>query len=431
MSLTQAFLLMTYWYGGQGLCKDRTFWIRQSIIIAQDLGLDLTLDSCHTKRQRMLKRLWWCCFMRDQFVALMIWTPPQLGARHRHLPMLDLEDFELHEMSTSAFHHSHGWESVSSKDVRKYLATLCIAKAKLCVSINQILQVRYSSLRQESSERMSLMLVPKRSPGHGFEILELDRELREWYNGLPDMRAAELRSPMDAMFVHVFDVMAIHRAHLRLLFLSAVVALHRPQALDAACLLPPIYQQLSRTKLHDTAKEIAHVAISIKDLQVGTPLSPKGLNLLLPIMLAHLQDVQPLPETHQRSRLEKYHDSMRALDIIGDLAGSRVHLPPELEKAFLDFNILPSQEYSIPQSLSFQAMNNHRPPTMCENLSPYSLQLGTITVSELAMLKELGPAQRPLAITAHNSHLEQDGPSANVPNGRKEPAAIQFYPQLR
>src|SRR5258708_3031776 len=104
---------MTYWYGGRDTHKDRMFWIRQSVTIAQDLGLDINLESCHTKRKRMLKRLWWCCFMRDQFVALMIWTPPQLGARHRHLPLLELEDFELQEFSTSYLDRSQGWDFIS------------------------------------------------------------------------------------------------------------------------------------------------------------------------------------------------------------------------------------------------------------------------------------------------------------------------------
>ncbi|OCT51596.1 putative C6 transcription factor (Ctf1B) [Cladophialophora carrionii] len=387
ISLIQSFLLMTYWYGGRETHKDRTFWIRMAVTIAQDLGLDMKLDYCETKRQRMLKRLWWCCFMRDQFMALMMWTPPQLGARHRYLPMLELSDFELQEGSAAATNGRHEWEFLYNSTSRTHLAILCIAKAKLCVCINQILQARYTTLRYENCDKMTTILVPTHSPSSPFEILELDRQLREWHYDISGNGGFDLRNPANT---GALDAIDMHRAHLKLLFLSALIALHRPQALDATPSLSPTYRQLSRGKLHDAADEIAHIAISIKNLHLGTHLNPKGLNLLLPIMLAHLQDVQPLVEHRRHSRQEKYHDSMQMLDAIGDPGDSEVFLPAKLETSFVKFNILPSHEYKIPTSVDTQGTSYDSlritPAGIVSTLS----QLGTITQTELDMLAGMG-----------------------------------------
>jgi hypothetical protein len=339
--------------------------------------------------------------MRDQFVALMIWTPPQLGARHRHHPMLELEDFELQEGPPAVFDMQQEWDFLTNRESRMRLAILCIAKAKLCVSINQILQARYATLRYEDGDKMTTMLVPTHSRCNPFEIFELDRQLREWHFDISGNGGFDLRHSAGSAFVGPVDVIAMHQAHLKLLFLSAVIALHRPQARDAPSSLSPTYQQLSKGKLHDAADEIAHVAVSIKNLHMGTHLNPKGLNLLLPIMLAHLQDVQPMVDYRRRSRLDKYHDSMQALDIIGDLGESEVFLPSKLELSFLKFNILPSHEYSIPPPIDSQRTSHGSLRVNATGILSSLPQLGAITQSELDMLVEMGAARKHISNTAN------------------------------
>ncbi|OAL36964.1 hypothetical protein AYO20_03733 [Fonsecaea nubica] len=388
VALVQAFLLMTYWYDPRETHKDRKFWIRSAVTLAQDLGLDLHLESCVTKRHRMLKRLWWCCFMRDQFVALMTWTPPQLGAWHRHLPMLEADDFEMLDLSPAVARMLRTWAFVDDQGSRVDLATLCIEKAKLCVCINEILQARYSSRRYESESKMMTILVPRHSCANTFEILELDRQLQEWYRGLSGSGRFDLRDPADSAFIKTSNVIAMHRAHLKLLFLSAMIALHRPQISEAANGLPPTYRQLSQTKLRDAAEEVAHVAISIKNLEMGTHMTPRGVTLLLPIMLVHLQDVMPETQKPQRSRLEKYYDCMHILDSIGADGASEDLLPSRLEAAFLKFNILPSAEHSIPASLSVRPNVDVLPLSRTSLFSCLS-QLGVMTSSEVDLLSDM------------------------------------------
>ncbi|EXJ68293.1 uncharacterized protein A1O5_08908 [Cladophialophora psammophila CBS 110553] len=414
VSFVQAFLLMTYWYDARETHKDRKFWIRVAVTLSQDLGLDLNLDFCKTRQHRMFKRLWWCCFMRDQFVALMTWTPPQLGAWHRHLPMLELDDFEMQDFSPAVSHLIKEWDFIDNQRSRIGLATLCIEKAKLCVCINEILQARYSSRRYESDSRMMTILVPRHSTANAFEILELDRQLQEWYRGLSDAGKFDLRDPTDSAFMKSSNVIAMHRAHLKLLFLSAMIALHRPQISETAGTLPPTYQQLSQAKLRDTAEEVAHVAISIKNLEMGTHMSPKGVTLLLPIMLVHLQDVMPEMEKPRRSRLEKYYDCMHILDSIGDEGASEDFLSSKLEAAFLKFNILPSIEHQIPPPISFRPDFEK---SLFSGTGIFSClsQLGAITPSEIDLLSKMSLCRRGMSSAAECEYANNEGPIVYSP----------------
>ena len=326
--------------------------------------------------------------MRDQFVALMTWTPPQFRASYRSMPMLVLDDFEIEEYSETISNQFGGWAFINSDRTRIKLAMLCIEKAKLCLCIDQILRVRYTSLRHESDTQTLTILVPKRSNNEMFEVVEHDHQLQRWYQGLSGFGNFDLRDPVAFQQDEASIMITTHRAHLKLLFLSALIALHRPQVLDELRVTPTSYQQLSRTKLREAADEVAHLAMSIRNLQMGTHIRPKGVTLFLPILLVHLQDITPEMVNRQGNRLSKYHYCMQILDSIGDQRIPEDFLPGELEAAFRKLNILPSREATIPPAMphimQFQDQLNHE-----SGLPPSLSYLGTITATEVRLLNEL------------------------------------------
>ncbi|KEF59597.1 uncharacterized protein A1O9_04443 [Exophiala aquamarina CBS 119918] len=411
VSLVQAFLLMTYWYDAsiRGRHKDRKFWIRESVTLAQDLGLDLELENCTSKRQRLLKRIWWCCFMRDQFVALMTWTPPQFRAGYRSMPMLGLEDFEIKGYSEIVSRDFSGWAFIDSDRIRIELAMLCIEKARLCLCIDRILQVRYTSLRHESATQTLTILVPKRNNSEIFEVIEHDHQLQGWYQGLSDSGNFDLRDPVSFQRDEASNMITTHRAHLKLLFLSALIALHRPQVLDGSGVVPSPYQQLSRAKLREAADEVGHLAMCMTKLQMGTHIRPKGVTLFLPILLVHLQDIAPEMVNRQGNRLSKYHHCMQILDSIGDQNIPEDLLPLELEAAFRKLNILPSQDTTIPLAIP-HLMQYHNQSSLERGLPPYLSHLGTITSAEINLLTELCHPTTDIApfIVSHEDESEVD-----------------------
>jgi hypothetical protein len=419
VSLVQAFVLMTYWYdtGIRSKHKDRKFWIREAVTLAQDLGLDLDLENCDTRQRRLFKRIWWCCFMRDQFVALMTWTPPQLrtvATPTCHVPLLVLDDFELEDFSAPLLRAFGDWPLVTSTLIRSHLARLCIDKSKLCLCICRILQARYISFRHESKSQTITVLIPKQATRDLFEIVEYDRQLQQWHRDVAEPRTLDLRHAVAPVNDVHLDLLAIHQAHLQSLFLAAMIALHRPQVQTAyGSSAPFTYQEISRTKLREAAEEIAFLATCLKNLELGTHASPRGMTLFLPILLVHLQDIHPdvidsLPS--QRSlglttttRLEKYHRCMLILDSIGGIpALSEDSLSAELESAFRNLNILPSPSSSLQQSSIPPLMPLFGASDVEDSFLSASLRFtgkkfdtshfGIMTRSEATLLADLNPS---------------------------------------
>lgn len=326
--------------------------------------------------------------MRDQFVALMTWTPAHLGARHRHLPMLELDDFDLEPYSAPIRENFGQWPLVSHAETRSQLAGLCIEKARLCVCISRILEARYASRRQEAGNQMMTILVPKRAAATQYEVIEHDHELQGWYHNLAESKTLDIRDAIVSPPKAGMDAVSVQKAHLKLLFLSATLALYRPLAVGSASMRLSASQELSSRKLRETAEEVAHIAKSIRDLELGTPLSPKGVTLFLPILLVHLQDLKPEADLLHKSRLEKYYDCMRILDSIGG-AVSEDGLLTELETAFQRLNIVPAMEYSptIPRPLS---MSCWQTPACVDHTSiPQLSSLGLVTGFEMDFLRDL------------------------------------------
>lgn len=304
------------------------------------------------------------------------------------MPMLVLDDFEVEEYSEAIARNFSAWNFINDGRTRIQLAMLCIEKAKLCLCIDQILQVRYKSVRHEAKTRTITILVPKRNTNDDFEVIEHDHQLRRWYQALSTSGNFDLRAPASFGILETTDMLTIQRAHLKLLFLSALIALHRPQVGDNSSPRSGPFQDLSRTKLCETVDEVGHLAMGMKELRMGSHIKPNGVTLFLPILLVHLQDITPNMDNRQGDRLGKYYHCMEILDSIGDQNISEDVLPIELETAFQKLNILPSQEIRIPRAISFPL--HYQELAMPEGtFLPHLSDLGTMTSAEIKLLNEL------------------------------------------
>lgn len=111
------------------------------------------------------------------------------------MPMLVLDDFEVEEYSELIARNFSALNFINDGRTRIQLAMLCIEKAKLCLCIDQILQVRYKSVRHEAKTRTITILVPKRNTNDDFEVIEHDHQLRRWYQALSTSGNFDLRDP--------------------------------------------------------------------------------------------------------------------------------------------------------------------------------------------------------------------------------------------
>jgi len=294
MLLVQALLLMSYWYETPDDQKDTWHWMGVAISLSHTIGLhrNPAKSNMDPNRQKLWKRIWWSCYMRDRLVALGMRRPTRIKTEDCDVPMLTIEDFEIDIESdkSEAFFWTAERRAREEKDAerQKQLAVLCIEKAKLCVCISHVLAAQYSvlntnqgSLTADGSTRTTMMLLPKKLEPGCEEVRNCDIELDAWVNDLPSeavygtpfVSGADPVLILHKALLHLIYkfVTLTHESH-RLKFLliadiihsTTVSALHRPQVLPSTPTNPPVkkseLQEISRKKVRQAASEITRLA---------------------------------------------------------------------------------------------------------------------------------------------------------------------------
>jgi hypothetical protein len=146
ISIAQAALLLSYWSPpahcqGQGTRKPNSNWLNIAIQHAKVAeahnypSID-TSTAANVKRQNILKRIWWCCIVRDRIMALCVrrtiqMTPAQFDFQaNGPLVPTDLED----EFARS---------KVYDPETKRQLAEILKNLLDLCVLLTDVLLLVY------------------------------------------------------------------------------------------------------------------------------------------------------------------------------------------------------------------------------------------------------------------------------------------------
>jgi len=241
--LVQGLLLMTYWYETPDDQKDTWHWMGVAISLAHTIGLhrDPAKTPMIPRKQKLWKRVWWSCLMRDRLVALGMRRPTRIKSEDFDVPELNEDDFEMGGLPEDhQLLGPPGAECALMRDValQRELAVMCIEKAKLCMLIGDMLKVQYSVLsrsgmRPEHTTNSTHMLLPNKGSENMDEVEAVDQELRDWYDGLPDVC---LHRPLDAEapIVGAGKPLAVQRNLLHMIYHTTISALHRPLFLPAS-----------------------------------------------------------------------------------------------------------------------------------------------------------------------------------------------------
>ncbi|OBT49844.1 hypothetical protein VE04_09646, partial [Pseudogymnoascus sp. 24MN13] len=221
VAIVQALLLMTYWYETPDDQKGSWHWMGVAISIAHTVGLhrNPSPTAMPPRKQKLWKRIWWSCFMRDRL------------DEDFDVPMLELEDFETNDLPP---HILPSCNMLRDTALLSDLTHLCIAKAKLCLCISHVLSAQYSvlirdqgqAMNQEDNTRSSMMLFPKKLDQTD-EVRACDAELADWLLSLP--MPCIYRSPIPTDLDNGQATLVVQRALLHMCYYATLSALHRPQ----------------------------------------------------------------------------------------------------------------------------------------------------------------------------------------------------------
>lgn len=345
ITLVQALLLMTYWYETPDDQKDTWHWMGVSISLAQTIGLhrNPAKSSMDTKRQKLWKRIWWSCFMRDRLIALGMRRPTRIKHEDCDVPMLLEDDFETEGLPAELVRMLGGCPAVRDTAKRTTLAKLCIETAKLCLCISHVLSAQYSVLSHKfgSTVETTMMLVPKKAAAETCEVMQCNNELQQWYEQLDPSLRYFVPGTKERTNTNDGEVINLHRALLNMVHLTTSSALHRPQVIPSAPNLSFAVelQELSRKKVREAATEITEIARDLYTSDLVRYLPTTGVTVLLPAVIIHLLDIKSADPVVRNTSLRRFYQCMQVLQRLREMYASADFAFSFLEAAIRKANI--------------------------------------------------------------------------------------------
>ncbi|KDN65070.1 putative fungal specific transcription factor domain-containing protein [Colletotrichum sublineola] len=350
--LVQALLLMTYWYETPDDQKDTWHWMGVAISLAHTIGLhrDPAATSMPVQKQKLWKRIWWSCFMRDRLIALGMRRPTRIKDEDFDVPMLQESDFELEVLPEE--NKIVPAECMLLRDVsmQRELAALCISKARLCICISHMLKAQYSVLirdkmRPENTVNSTMMLFPNKKLDNVESVTSVDLELMAWADTLPAICQYRPLTPLDVK--NGRSTVAVQRTLLHMVYYTTISALHRPQFLPSSPIHAPTtsrqVQEMSRLRVRDAAMHVTRMAAELHQLRLERYLPTTGVTVILPAMIIHLLEMKN-PVSQSRDRATRgFRQCMRVMEKLREIYAAADYatgfLDAALRKAAIDINL--------------------------------------------------------------------------------------------
>jgi hypothetical protein len=300
---------MTYWYETPDDQKDTWHWMGVAISLAHTIGLhrDPAKTPMIPRKQKLWKRVWWSCLMRDRLVALGMRRPTRIKSEDFDVPTLNEDDFEIEALPEE--NQLLGPECVLIRDIemQRRLAIMCIEKAKLCMLIGDMLKVQYSVLSRsgvlpEHTTNSTHMLLPNKNPENMEDVENVDHHLQDWFASLPE--ACHHRTLDTASTTNGNQVLAVQRNLLHMIYHTTISALHRPLFLPASPTEGPStpleVQETARQRVREAAEHITRMAADLRVHGLERFLPTTGVTVILPAMIVHMLDTKS-PDAETRA----------------------------------------------------------------------------------------------------------------------------------
>lgn len=432
--LVQALLLMTYWYETPDDQKDTWHWMGVAISLAHTIGLHRNPGSTtmSVSKQKLWKRIWWSCFMRDRLIALGMRRPTRIKDEDFDVPMLEEADFEIQPLADNITVIPASCTLMRDVGMQKELATMCISKAQLCVCISHMLKAQYSVLirdktKPDNTTNSTMMLFPNKQLDNVESVNVVDMELMAWAESLPQCCQYRTLTPMDVE--NGRSTMAVQRTLLHMVYYTTISALHRPQFLPSSPTHTPTtsrqVQEMSRLRVRDAAMHITRMASELHQLRLEKYLPTTGVTVILPAMIIHLLEMKnPVNEARDRAT-RGFRQCMRVMEKLREVYAAADYatgfLDAALRKAAIDVHssVTPStlaMMKRVPVEFSAQTPPPENVPYMTASESLFNEKPPAQVLKAMAPPNTISAADLDLSVTGANSPPHTDFGSGMTPS---------------
>jgi len=131
---------MGYWYGNTHDRADSWHWIGIAISLSQSFGFhrDPGRSNVPLSQRRLWRRIWWCCFYRDRYIALGMGRPTRINPEDCDVAELVVDDLvplvSLSDLSAGA---------AATVEKCQKLSTIFLEMLKLAQILGRVLARQY------------------------------------------------------------------------------------------------------------------------------------------------------------------------------------------------------------------------------------------------------------------------------------------------
>ncbi|CAH0028405.1 unnamed protein product [Clonostachys rhizophaga] len=323
--VVQSLLLLAGWYQTPNEHKDSWYWVGLAISTAQSTGLDKNQTEqteLSTTRTHLGRRVWWSCLMHDRLIALGLRYPSRLKEGDYDVDMLHETDFEY----DGVVEHSTARSSFLGQYINQLpqLASICIARAKLCVLIGEVLHEQYFILpcydRAPGTIKRSIMLSPRKKFDNFNSADLIYSQLCSWRRELPYSCCSDgqLKLTTGAEKTPA----SLQGILLQMEFYTAVSALFRPyvnRTFNNNTSLSIQDRKSCCRRVRDAATEVTKLLTNLEQSDLYRYMPSTGVSITVSAAVVHLADVVGFNPSNHGKALACFQLCMLVLDRLREI----------------------------------------------------------------------------------------------------------------
>ncbi|KAF4444945.1 cutinase transcription factor 1 beta [Fusarium acutatum] len=308
-SNAQGALLLSYYVTSRDRARNNSILLATAIQLAQGAGADHfhkrpDQDSATTNR---LKRLWWCCIVRDRILPLGVRRQLHIASVNPTLEHLTEDDFEREIQGSQVY----------SLKTKRSLVQLFISLCELAIPFASVVQTVYG-MGFSAVDAISPIMENRKQIEESIKFCEIS--LDAWFD------KAAIQFPTPAGIISPEKSLVLYTNLMYIYYHSARVALYQYEAFVVSLSSPGASMD---DKLHQTRLQLEDAILGITDnlkelvqLKVARflPISIIAY-AALPLML-HVLDVKlaklPSQTARKQGRLNIYIEAMKGLQNLYD-----------------------------------------------------------------------------------------------------------------
>ncbi|CAK7200319.1 hypothetical protein SEUCBS139899_003010 [Sporothrix eucalyptigena] len=350
LAVLQALLLMTCWYE-KSQEDEEEMWhlVGAALSLAKSLGMHHNPDHLDigVEQQRLRKKIWWSCFVRDRLLSLGMGRPARIHPGDFDVPMLTMEECELTPLEDDILTWV-GPLPIADDCPTKANIYLCFVElVQLCVYMGDVLLQKSSILSNPANVMagiVQMMVMPRRPAIQVYEgttttAQAMDRSLQGWQQSLtPGCRYTKGRGMYEAKRYRneSHQLLRLYQALLHMVYLTATTVLHQSQMLQAeeGSLVKSTrgVALTSRDKVTNAAADITDIVSELNDDDQLRFAPTVAIPALMSATLTHLMDLRAASSNVVRyTSIGRFFQCWQALHCLREMYVSADHAVSFLE----------------------------------------------------------------------------------------------------